>query len=122
MIKIAVIDQNQTFRESLKTLLEQIPEFKVTIHSGDKTECLNGESTEILLLDDSIGENRCRAIIEESLSRNKLLKIIILTLDYLSPDPGYGGAPVMLKNSGKKEFEYRIRTLLADNLQIDQTN
>ena len=112
-IKIAIIDQNKIFRESLKVLLEQIPGFHVAI-SSDTDDCidnLSGESFEVLLLDDSLGQERCRSIIREARSQNKTLKTIILTLDPETSYPGPGVAAVMRKYSEKKDFETTIKNL-----------
>jgi DNA-binding NarL/FixJ family response regulator len=113
-INIAIIDKNEIFRESLKMLLEQIPGFHVTICSGMNkcADSLTGEPPEVLLLDDCIGQNRCRSIIDEILLQNKSLKIIVLTIDPMSLYLGYPGTKVMLKYSEKKEFEFEIRSLL----------
>lgn len=112
-IKIAIIDQNKIFRESLKVLLEQIPGFIVATTSdiNTYTESLIDESVEVLLLDDSQGQERCQSILRSARSRNKSLKIIILTQDTEGLFPGFGETEVMLKSSGKKAFESKIKNL-----------
>jgi DNA-binding NarL/FixJ family response regulator len=114
-IKVSIIDQNEIFRESLKMLLAQIPGFDVAIlpDANNYTKSLVEESHEVLLLDDSMGQDRCRAIISELHSQNKSLKIIILTLDHQSPEPDYGETVIMLKYSGKKVFEHMIKSLFT---------
>ena len=112
-IRIVIIDQNKIFRESLKVLLEQVPGFHVAINSDtdDYTKSLTGESFEVLLLDDSLGQERCRTIIREASSQNKTLKTIILTLDLESSYPDWGETAVMRKFSEKRDFETTIKNL-----------
>jgi DNA-binding NarL/FixJ family response regulator len=112
-IKIAIIDQNKIFRESLKVLLEQVPGFHVAI-SSDTDDCIDSlarESFDVLLLDDCFGQERCRSIIREVRSHNKMLKIIILTLDSERSYPSADVAAVMRKYSEKKDFETTIKNL-----------
>jgi hypothetical protein len=92
----------------------------VTVSSGVDMcpDRLTGISPEVLLLDDCMGHGRCRSIIDEVKSNNESLKIIILTLDHPSPDPGLGETAVMPKYSGKKDFESRIRELFAPKNQL----
>jgi DNA-binding NarL/FixJ family response regulator len=115
-INIAIIDKNEIFRESLKVLLEQIEGFSVIVEAND-CNFLNFSDTippiQVLLLDNSFGKEKCTAWINETLVQLKSVKTLMLAtykeeLGFSSMD-----TEVILKSSGKKEFEYSINKLIT---------
>jgi DNA-binding NarL/FixJ family response regulator len=124
MINIAIIDQNRTFRESLKTLLEQIQDFRVVLDSGEDS-CLRNpcnDPVQVMLIDNAMGREKCNELIDEAISQFNHLKALILTMfkDELNLDSGK--AEVMLKCSSKKEFENRIKKLASECVQESRAN
>jgi DNA-binding NarL/FixJ family response regulator len=117
-VNIAIIDQNEIYRESLKTLLEQIEGFRVVLVSGDFNCSFNllNNPVEVMLIDNSIGKQKCDELIGRALSQGNSIKTLMLAMyrDELILD--YGNIDVILKNSGKKEFEGRIRELIKPNI------
>jgi DNA-binding NarL/FixJ family response regulator len=124
MINIAIIDQNRTFRESLKTLLEQIQDFRVVFNTGETNylENLPKNAVQVLLVDNAMGREKCNELIDAALSQSNHLKALILAMykDELNLDSGE--AEVMLKCSSKKEFENRIKKLASECIQRSGAN
>jgi DNA-binding NarL/FixJ family response regulator len=124
MINIAIIDQNRTFRESLKTLLDQIQDFRVVFDTGETNylESLPQNAVHVLLVDNTMGREKCNELIDEALSQSNHLKALILAMykDELNFD--FGKADVMLKCSSKKEFENRIKKLASECVQESRAN
>jgi hypothetical protein len=63
-VSIAIIDRNEIYRESLKTLLEQVNGFNVAFISGDikGMEGFRNIPVRALLLDYSLGNEKCTEI------------------------------------------------------------
>jgi DNA-binding NarL/FixJ family response regulator len=115
VINIAIIDRNRTFRESLKTLLEQIKNFRVVLDCDDNScpENPGNDPVHVMLIDSSIGKEKCAFLMNETLAQWESVKTIILAMykDELNLDSGK--AEVMQKSSSKKEFENRIKKLIT---------
>ena len=113
-INIAIIDQNETYRKSLKTLLEQIEGFRVVFDSGDFNCGSNfyNNLLEVMLIDSSIGKQKCGELIVEALSQRNSIKVLMLAVYREELTLDYGNVAIILKSSGKKEFESRIRELV----------
>ncbi len=115
MINIAIIDQNDTYRKSLVTILEQVVGFNVVLDSKD-CNCLRNIDTvpvQVVLIDISLGLDKCMEMISEATGKYEYLKIIILVMYRDELDIDFGMAVTMLKSSGKKDFEKRIRELVG---------
>jgi len=115
MINIAIIDQNETYRKSLKMVLEQVEGFHVVLESGEYS-CLKGDdeiTIQVLLINYSPGNRKCAEQISEASMNRNFLKSLILVMykDELNLD--FDEADVILKSSSKKEFEKRIRELVG---------
>jgi DNA-binding NarL/FixJ family response regulator len=111
-MNIVIIEQNKTYRESLKTALSQVNDFKVVFDAGDNRfpETISNVQVNLLLLDYSFGEVKCNETITAALSIWPAVKILYLTnykeecdLNFINTDQA------ILKNSSKKEFEDKIR-------------
>jgi DNA-binding NarL/FixJ family response regulator len=115
-INIAIIDKNEIFRESLKILLEQIEGFSVIVDAND-CNFLNFSDTippiQVLLLDNSFGKEKCTVWMKETLAQWKSVKTLMLAT--YKEELGFGSmdTEVILKSSGKKEFEYSINKLIT---------
>jgi DNA-binding NarL/FixJ family response regulator len=117
-IDIAIIDQNQIYRESLKVLLEQIDGFHVVYISG------NGENMEnfrnlpvrVILLDDGLGKEKCSELIIEAEKLWESVSILFLSMYTGEADPGTRPGRFILKNSIKMEFEKKIKQSVAYSL------
>jgi len=115
MIHIAIIDQNKIYRESLKMLLEQIDGFKVVLDSPDGNYITSSFNipAQIMIIDGSMGKEKCRGLIKHAGIEGRSVKILILAMFREELENDYGQAEVILKSSGKREFEERIKKMLA---------
>jgi DNA-binding NarL/FixJ family response regulator len=114
-MNIVIIDQNIIYRESLKTALDQIPDFNVvwdTDNSG-YLETINNVHADLILIDysDFVKINGNELMLK-AVSQWPGVKFLLLTtykeeraLNTLKP------IDVILKNSTKKEFENKIKKL-----------
>jgi len=113
-INIAIIDQNEIYRKSLKTLLEQIEGFRVVFDSGDFDSSFNliNNQVDVMLIDNNIGKQKCQELIVSVLSKMNTIKVLMLAMYKEELTLEYGGADNILKNSDKNEFENRIKDLV----------
>lgn len=113
MIRIAIIEQNKTFRESLKIMLEQISGFHVVLVSSDDRCLFTSESTpaQIVLFDGSISPEHWSELTKVALATGMPFKVLFLTMFREELDALHY-AEKMLKSAGKKEFECRIRRMM----------
>jgi len=125
-MNLAIVEQNKLYREGLKTLLNQTPDFRVvfdTDNNSDFLQFLKTNSTDIVFLDFECIENHCSEKLSEFIKLHPETKIIILThsleicryeniIQTLCLD-------VMLKNSSKKEFDKHIREIANNTKQIN---
>jgi hypothetical protein len=117
MIRIALADENLTYCHGLKTLLEQVDDFRVIILPPDtlRREILDFISMNILLVDEELYLS-CR---EKTAQRQPFpgsVKTVILTMDRTVPEVMYHGEEVIHKGSGKREFEQCIRRLAETDI------
>lgn len=119
MINIAIIDQNITYRESLKTVLDQVDGFRVVLDSPDgtwvKTE--NEKPVQMIIMDGSIGNDKCKEIMNQASETGMSFKTLILAMFKEELDYDYGNAAVMLKSSGKNEFVRKIKSILEVDIE-----
>jgi hypothetical protein len=112
MVIIAVADVNQTYCQGLKTMLEQVEDFRVVVMSPESfhLELANDPSVKILMVDDDLYQSFLDHETEKVMPM-PAMKTIVLTMDrgeLLSPPHGL---EIIYKGSGKREFEDRIRKL-----------
>jgi hypothetical protein len=112
MITIAVADNNQTYCQGLKTMLEQVDGFEVVIPpvSGLRPEDLNKLHIDMLLVDEDLYED------SKTLSGTgemlwPVKKTIILTMDCNEMAALPGIEEAICKGAGKREFTERIMKL-----------
>ncbi|MBN3034970.1 MAG: hypothetical protein JW861_05245 [Bacteroidales bacterium] len=113
MINIAIIDQNRTYRESLKTMLEQIEGFRVVLISSDDG-CLStkdGVRAQIVLFDYNIPPTRWSEVTKIALATGMPYKILLLTM-FREEFVACNYTDKMLKSSGKSEFEFQIKRMM----------
>jgi hypothetical protein len=121
MIEITLVDGNQTYCQGLKTMLEQIEDFRVEVISPENfcLQLAKGPSSGILLVDEDLYQ-QCLNLYPGQKMLLSSRKTIELTMDLderLLPPNGH---EVIYKGSGKKEFEERIRKLTSE--EINPTN
>ncbi|MBE0648176.1 MAG: response regulator transcription factor [Bacteroidales bacterium] len=117
MIHIAIIDQNKIYRESLKMVLEQIDGFRVVLDSSDSNwvNSANNISVQLMIIDGSIGKEKCNELVNYVLTNGISRKTLVLVMFSEDLDMYEGEVETMLKSAGKREFEERIREIVADN-------
>jgi DNA-binding NarL/FixJ family response regulator len=119
LINIAIIDKNITYRESLKTLLEQVDGFRVVQDSPDGTwvKTVNEKLVQVIIMDGSIGNEKCKEIMNQLSQTGISSKTLILAMFKEELDYDYGNAAVMLKSSGKNEFVRRIKSMFEVDVE-----
>jgi DNA-binding NarL/FixJ family response regulator len=113
MITIAIIDPNPIFRKSLKMMLEHINGFSVVLETGDfkKLKTLTECQVQVLLIDNGLFQENQNALTEIDSRLGYKAKSLILNLfrDEMNLIPDRTNS--ILKNSGKMEFESKIKKL-----------
>ena len=124
-MNIAIVEQSKPYRESLKILLNQIPDFRVvfdTDNNSDFLQFLKTDSIDIVFLDFEFIETKGSKIILDYSNSLPLTKIIVLSNSleicrYENNIQNYR-LDLMLKNSKKKDFENHIRESANKTISI----
>ena len=119
-MNIAIVEQNKLYREGLKVLLNQTPDFRVvfdTDNNSDFLQFLKTNSTDIVFIGFECIETQCSKKLLEFIKLHPEIKIIVLTPSleicrYETLIQTYC-MDVMLKNSTKKDFDKHIRKINA---------
>ena len=111
-MNIVIIDRNKIFRESLKTALDQIPEFKVVfdMENTGSLEDIRDIQVHLMLIDYNLGKDKCNETMKKAISLWSDVKFLFLTT--YKEDRNFESNKihgVIMKNSTKKEFEYKIK-------------
>jgi DNA-binding NarL/FixJ family response regulator len=112
---IHIIEQNKIFRESLKTALNQIPDFDI-VSDSDNTDCfenLGDKQIQLILIDNNLTKSKCSDIKNKALALWPSVRFLLL-INYKKEECNIDlnrSAKAILKNSSKKDFENRIREL-----------
>ncbi len=116
MINIALIDQHTTYRESLKMVLEQIDGFHVVLDSSDANwvNAVADIPVDLMIIDGSMGKEKCSMMMNHAITKWKSIKTLILAMYREDLEYNYEHAEVMLKSSVKKEFEEKIKKMMAE--------
>lgn len=123
MIRIAIIGQNKILRESLKTLLNQIPDFTVQVDSSIQTfiSHLPEFSPEVVLLDTTTREADYPAMIRSIKTIMGNIRLLILadvTEFYFWEHQQESSVDTILSvNSEKKEIECSIRSVMKGSIE-----
>jgi DNA-binding NarL/FixJ family response regulator len=111
-LNIAIIENNEVYRESLKTLLGQVPDFEIVFDTDRNGSLENFKNlpVQLVLLDYDFGKSTCNEIMNKALSAWPTVKFLLLT-NFKEEFSYFTGneADLILKNSSKKEFEHKIR-------------
>ena len=111
-MNIVIIEQNKTYRESLKTALCQVNDFKVVFDADNSLfpETICHVPVNLLLIDYDLGEAACNETIAKARSVWPSARILYLTNYKEECDLNFTKTEeAILKNSSKKEFEDKIR-------------
>ena len=125
-MNLAIVEQNKLYREGLKILLNQTPDFRVvfdTDNNSDFLQFIKTNSTDIVFLGFECIENQCSEKLPEFIKLYPDTKIIVLThsleiCKYETIIQTYC-LDVMLKNSSKKDFDKHIREIANNTKQIN---
>jgi hypothetical protein len=115
MITIAVADNNQTYCQGLKTMLEQVEGFEVVLLPASVilTEDLNKLHIDLLLVDEDLYEDS-KIVPGKREMVWPVKKTIVLTMDCNEMATLSGVAEAICKGAGKREFTERIMKLRRD--------
>ena len=112
-MNIVIIEKNKIFRESLKTVLNQIQDFKVIFDSDtiNYTEDISNIHVNILLIDYNLGKSKCNETINKAIAVwGDTVKFLFMTdFKVECAINGINTIDIILKNSSKTEFENKIR-------------
>lgn len=116
MITIALADKNQTYCFGLKTMLEQVEDFRVLILSQPWSEKSMTviPSLDILIADDDLYSSLRNADDRDMLKTRSIILVMEEDELPLSQD----SPAVILRGAGKKEFEDCIRKVILQNKSI----
>jgi hypothetical protein len=112
MITIAVAELNQTYCQGLKTMLEQVEEFKVFLlpASRFRPEDLNRLHIDMLLVDEDLYED-CKTMSGKREMVWPAEKTIVLSMDCNEMSTLPRSVEAICKGAGKREFADRIMKL-----------
>ncbi len=126
MIKVMIVDDQELIRDSLKIVLDQNNDIKVTALASDGQECLEllkKELPEVILMDVRMPELdgvQATRIIKELYPE---VRIIILTTfddeEYVYNALKYGASGYMLKGVSVSELSSAIRTVASGGAMIN---
>jgi len=111
-MNIVIIEQNKTYRESLKTALCQVNDFKVVFDADNSRfpENISHTQVNLLLIDYDLGEATCIETITKARSVWPTVRFLFLTNYKEEWNLNFTKAEeAILKTSSKKEFEDKIR-------------
>jgi DNA-binding NarL/FixJ family response regulator len=111
-MNIVIIEQNKTYRESLKTALCQVNDFKVVFDADNSVfpDTIRQAQVNLLLIDYDLSEVTCNETIAKALSIWPAVRFLFLTNYKEECDLNFTKADkAILKTSSKKEFEDKIR-------------
>jgi DNA-binding NarL/FixJ family response regulator len=121
-MNIAIIGQNCIFRDSLKILLNQVADFTVVFDGDEIMNLLDYQdilSINIVLFDYCNRTENFSTLINKTRELSENIKIMVMTdvtcYYYWINQKEYHIEGVILKDSGKQEFEKEIRTLIKAN-------
>jgi DNA-binding NarL/FixJ family response regulator len=114
MITIAVADNNQTYSQGLKTMLEQVEEFEVVLlpDSVFLPENLNELHIDMLLVDEDLYEDSKIAPGKKEMAW-PVKKTLVLTMDCNEVAAYPDILEAICKGAGKREFTARIMKLMT---------
>lgn len=115
MINIAIIEQNRTYRESLKVMLEQIKDFHVVLVSSQDRSLVvyNGAPVQVVLYDASIHPDQWSETTRAALATGIPYKVLLLAM-FREELIACNHPDKMLKSAGKSEFESRIKRMIQE--------
>jgi DNA-binding NarL/FixJ family response regulator len=116
-MNIGIVEQNSIFRESLKTVLDQIPGFKVVFDMGTAGpfEGIGHLQVNLILVDYDLGKTKCTETMNKAVVVWPDVSFLLLTsyreeFNFESKMM----ADVILKNSTKQEFASKINKLRSN--------
>lgn len=125
-IKIAILEDNDVLRESIKIALNLVNDFEVVMDmctTGIQKMCEN-KSFDVLIMDISTSSDskHCNVGLLQKIRREcPALKVIVLINHtescYAAPIVKAGANAVMPISAGKREFEKQIRGVLPKHLE-----
>ncbi len=126
-IKLAIADDHTVFRNALRVLLSQEPDFEVVAEAGNEEEALaavDEHDVDVLLLDMSLPPGMAGPrIARGALRRNPELIIVVLTMHddryYVKDMFQIGAMAYVLKKSPETELFQAIRNAHAGQAYID---
>lgn len=116
MLTIAVADNNQTYSQGLKTMLEQVEGFEVVLlpSSGIRPEDLTKLHIDMLLVDEDLYEDRMTLPGQREMFW-PVKKTIVLTMECNEIAMLSTVVEAICKGAGKREFTERIMKLTQAN-------
>ncbi len=111
MVKIAIIDKNEIFSDSLKTMLQQVADFQVKTFKTVNGFYLNqhGFVPDVLLLDAGFGKEGGK----KNFGSGWPVRILLMVMFKDEVVPDLNENDLILKSSSALEFENKIRTLAS---------
>lgn len=113
-MNIIIFEQNKVFRESLKTVLDQIQDFNIFMdtESDNCPETIYKEDIHLIILDSCLGKNKCHEIITKAVNYWPAVKLLFM-INYKEECYNWENYNIdyIFKNSTKKEYEDKIRQL-----------
>jgi len=124
-MNIAIIGQNCIFRDSLRLLLNQVADFTVVFDSDDIPELQDypeASSIDVVLFDCCYGNEDFSSLINKINKLSPNIKILIMTDSfwqyYWLNQKKYSIEGIILRDSGKLEFEKEIKSLIKPNWDL----
>lgn len=114
-IQIKILSKNEIFGESIKTALNQIPDFHAEYIKDYRNNIFFGNN--IFFLDISFGNKRCKEIVKDIKDNFPKTKIIIISNHkdriFYNNLLEAGADDIIYSNSNKNEYKSKIINLLG---------
>ncbi|MHC1707300.1 MAG: hypothetical protein AB9842_07225 [Bacteroidales bacterium] len=119
MINIVIADHNETYCDSLKTLLEQVEGFRViqTISDRDQVKSVRFDLADVMLIDIDFYNQIYSYLVRINTNNSYNFKTIILAMFSDEVDTEKEPVEIISKSSLKHDFVSRIEKVTQNSLK-----
>ena len=120
LINIAIVEKNVFYRESLRTILSQIPDFRIISDTESYSDLMKislAAKVDLVLLDEELTDSKCIQEIKNYFAKLNDVKILALSEHnnecFQKEIIQNGVDDIIQKHFSKKKIEEKIRSLIT---------